>query len=284
MFLVDGSKNQGAQLRTSSRTIPKVLTVAGSDSGGCAGIQADLKTFGALGVHGMSVITSVTAQDTRRVYLTSKLPLENIKHQFEVVVNDLGVDALKTGMLVSAEIIALVADRVKHFGIDQLVVDPVMNSTGGDPMIEPEAVEMLKSRLFPQALVVTPNLGEAELLTGQRIDSEKKIREVARTIFELGPRSVLLKGGHPQHTEYCTDYFFDGVDFLKFSAPRVNTKNTHGSGCTLAAAISAYLALGLDLKTSINQAKEYVTCAIHHSLELGHGNGPLNHFWKSWID
>lgn len=262
--------------------IPKALTIAGSDSGGCAGIQADLKTFGALGVHGMSVITSVTAQDTRRVYMVSHLPLENIERQLEVVVLDVGVDAVKTGMLGSVEIIELVADKVRHLHIKRLVVDPVMVSTGGDRLIEPEAVEALKTKLFPNALIVTPNLQEAELLTGQRIRSEGEVREVTNAILDLGPRAVLLKGGHFEDSRRCTDYFLDGDQFLKFGAARIETKNTHGSGCTLAAAITAYLAHGSHLKDAVGQAKEYVTEAIRHSLALGHGQGPLGHFWRYW--
>ena len=262
--------------------IPKALTIAGSDSGGCAGIQADLKTFGALGVHGMSVITSVTAQDTRRVYMVSHLPLENIERQFEVVVLDVGVDAAKTGMLGSVEIVELVADKVCHLRIKRLVVDPVMVSTGGDCLIDPEAVEALKIKLFPNALIVTPNLQEAELLTGLRIRSEGEARTATKAILELGPYSVLLKGGHLEDSRSCTDYFSDGDEFLKFGATRIETNNTHGSGCTLAAAIVAYLAHGSNLKDAVGQAKKYVTQAIRHSLPLGHGHGPLGHFWRYW--
>ena len=261
---------------------PKALTIAGSDSGGCAGIQADLKTFGALEVHGMSVVTSVTAQDTQQAYMVSNIPLENIKLQFEVVVLDFGVDSVKTGMLGSEEIIDLIASKVCHFGIKNLVVDPVMHTTGGNPLMEPGTMEALKTKLLPNALIVTPNLEEAELLTGVKIKNKKEVREATSTILELGPHSVLLKGGHFENSKSCTDYFFDGDEFLEFSTTRIETKNTHGSGCTLAAAITAYLARGLNLKDAVSQAKKYVTQAILNSLELGHGHGPLGHFWKYW--
>ena len=263
-------------------SVPKALTIAGSDSGGCAGIQADLKTFAALEVHGMSVITSVTAQDTRRVHTASDVPLETIQRQIEAVIEDMGADAVKTGMLPSAEIIDGVSEKVKQFQIERLVVDPVMVSSGGDPLILQEAVEVMKSKLFPQALVVTPNLQEAEFLTGHKITKEKELKEALQEIFELGPTSVIVKGGHSADLNQSTDYFFDGEIFKSFSGPRIETKNTHGSGCTFAAAITAYLARGLDLIESITSAKEYTTEAIRHSFPLGQGHGPLGHFWKYW--
>ncbi|MDA2926516.1 bifunctional hydroxymethylpyrimidine kinase/phosphomethylpyrimidine kinase [Acidobacteria bacterium AH-259-G07] len=263
-------------------SIPRALTIAGSDSGGCAGIQADLKTFSALGVHGMSVITSVTAQDTQHVYMASDLPLENIERQIEAVVEDIGVDAVKTGMLSSAEIIGLVAEKAKQFAMGCLVVDPVMVTTGGDPLIRPDAVDVLKTKLFPQSLVVTPNLREAEFLTGRSITKQEELKEAMQEIIDLGPHSVIVKGGHFEDPKRSTDYFFDGEQFTSISGPRFETKNTHGSGCTFASAIAAYLAHGLDLKESIAQAKEYVSEAIRHSYPLGHGHGPLGHFWKYW--
>ena len=263
-------------------SVPRALTIAGSDSGGCAGIQADLKTFAALEVHGMSVITSVTAQDTRRVHMASDLPLETIERQIEAVIEDIGVDAVKTGMLPSAEIIDVVSEKVKQFQIERLVVDPVMVSTGGDPLIRQEAVEVMKSKLFPQALVVTPNLQEAEFLTGHKITNEKELKQALQEIFELGPTSVIVKGGHSADLNQSTDHFFDGEKFKSFSGPRIETKNTHGSGCTFAAAITAYLARGVDLMESIASAKEYTTEAIRHSFPLGQGHGPLGHFWKYW--
>ncbi|MGH9339758.1 MAG: bifunctional hydroxymethylpyrimidine kinase/phosphomethylpyrimidine kinase [Acidobacteriota bacterium] len=260
--------------------IPRVLSIAGSDSGGGAGIQADLKTFAALGVHGMTAVTSVTAQDTRRVHMASDLPLDNIRLQIKAVIDDIGVDAVKTGMLSSAEIISLVARAMKRYRIDRLVVDPVMISTGGDALIQPDAVDALKIDLFPLAIVVTPNLPEAQFLTGRQVRSREQIEKAIQEIFEMGPRSVILKGGHLDDPSASTDYFFDGKTVKEFAGPRIDTANTHGSGCTFASAIAAYLAQGLELEEAVFQAKEYVSHAIQHSFSLGRGSGPLGHFWK----
>ena len=261
---------------------PKALTIAGSDSGGCAGIQADIKTFAALRVHGMSVITSVTAQDTRRVYMSSDLPLDNIEKQIQAVVEDIGVDAVKTGMLSSVQIIRLVAEKLKRYRIQRLVIDPVMVSTGGSRLIQEDAVEVLKSELLPLALTVTPNLWEAEILTGGKISDEQGIREAAQQIFKLGPRSVIVKGGHFDDPAHCTDYFFDGQEFTTFRGTRIETSNTHGSGCTFAAAIAGYLAHDLELEEAVSRAKKYVGEAIRNSFPLGHGHGPLGHFYRYW--
>ena len=262
--------------------VARALTIAGSDSGGCAGIQADIKTFAALGVHGMSVIVSVTAQDTRRVYASSDLPLENIEQQIQAVMEDIGTDAVKTGMLSSAEIIGLVVAKMKHYRVERLVVDPVMVTTGGSPLIQENAVEILKKEFFPLALTVTPNLREAEFLTGRKITDEKGLKEAARQIFDLGPRSVIVKGGHFDDPNHSTDYFFDGREFSSFPGLRFQTPNTHGSGCTFASAIAAYLARGLELKEAVARAKEYVVKAIQHSFPLGEGHGPLGHFHRYW--
>ena len=262
------------------RSIPKALTIAGSDSAGCAGIQADLKTFAALGVHGMSVVTSVTAQDTCHVDMFSNLPLENIRRQIEVVVEDIGIDVVKTGMLPSADIVNLIADKVDDIGCDCLIVDPVLASGGGDPLVQSAAIEVLKNKLFPQALVVTPNLHEAELLTGKKIENQDQLEEVIKEILKFGSQSVVVKGGHSEDPLHCIDYFSDGRQLLKFQADRVDTQNTHGSGCTFASAIAAFLAQGLGLEESIAEAKNYVTGAIRHSLSIGHGGGPLDHFWS----
>lgn len=262
--------------------IPRALTIAGSDSGGCAGIQADLKTFAALGVHGMSAITSVTAQDTMRVYLASDLPVEAVERQIQAVLEDIGADAVKTGMLSSSAIIRSVARQLRRFAMECLVVDPVMVSTGGDRLIQPEAVESLKQELFPLASIVTPNLREAELLTGQAIKSLSEIRQAARQILSWGARSVVIKGGHFDDPNQSTDYFFEaGQQCVPLSAERIDTANTHGSGCTFASAIAAYLARGLELRESLVQAKAYVTEAIRHSLSIGQGNGPLGHFYAA---
>jgi len=262
--------------------IYRALTIAGSDSGGCAGIQADLKTFGALKVHGMSVIVSVTAQDTTRVYHAADLPIENIELQIKAVMEDIGADAVKTGMLSSAAIVQLVERKVREYRIEKLVVDPVMVSTGGDLLIKADAVDLLKNCLFPCALVVTPNLREAEVLTGTKITSQRELRDAALAIKALGPRAVVVKGGHFENEDESVDLFYDGRQFLDFRASRVATRNTHGSGCTFASAITAYLARGLELEMAVARAKEYVTEAIKHSFPLGQGNGPLCHFYRFW--
>jgi hydroxymethylpyrimidine/phosphomethylpyrimidine kinase len=232
----------------------------------------------------MSVVTAVTAQDTRRVYMSSDLPLENIQRQIEAVAEDIGVDAMKTGMLPSAEVIRLVAEKVTHFGIRRIVVDPVMVSTGGDRLIRDEALEAMKTELFPLATVVTPNLPEAEFLVGREIAGKQDLAEAAQEIFELGSRAVIIKGGHLEDPGHSTDYLYDGKDLTSLVGPRLDSRNTHGSGCTFASAITAYLARGLDLKDAARRAKGFVTEAIRHSLSLGHGPGPLGHFWKYWED
>ncbi len=262
--------------------ILRALTIAGSDSAGCAGIQADLKTFGALGVHGMSVITSVTAQDTSRVYDAADVPLENVELQIKAVMEDIGADAVKTGMLSSAAIIQLVESKMREYHVERLVVDPVMVSTGGDRLIREDAIDLLKNCLFPCALVVTPNVEEAEVLVGRRIANQSELREAALMIHRLGPRAVVVKGGHFESENESLDLFYDGRQFLEFRASRVATRNTHGSGCTFAAAIAAFLAKGQELEEAVGRAKEYVTEAIRHSFPLGQGNGPLGHFYRFW--
>ena len=262
--------------------IPRALTVAGSDSGGCAGVQADLKTFAALEVHGMSVITSVTAQDTRSVHMTTDLPVENIERQFEAVIEDIGVDAVKTGMLASADIIEAVVHKLQRYHTDTLVVDPVMISTGGDPLINRDAVEVLKRKLIPLAMIVTPNLHEAEILSGNEIGSQQELSEAIRRIHALGCAHVVVKGGHFKDPAQSTDYFFDGDEITLLGGPRFKTEHTHGSGCTFASAIAAHLAKGLDVERSVVEAKKYVSEAIRQAFPLGRGHGPLRHFWKQW--
>jgi hydroxymethylpyrimidine/phosphomethylpyrimidine kinase len=278
-----GAVNPQSPLYNESvQKIPRALSIAGSDSGGCAGIQADLKTFAALAVHGMTAITSVTAQDTVRVHMVSDIPLENIEMQIEAVIQDIGVDAVKTGMLSSNEIISLVARQMEKHQVEKLVVDPVMVSTSGDPLIREDAVEALKRVLFPLALVVTPNLREAECLSRQTIRDQKDLEKAAREIFGLGPKAVLIKGGHFRDSHLSEDYLYDGKRFASFSAERFDTRNTHGSGCTFASAIAAWLAHGLDLEEAVRRAKDYVTEAIRNSFSLGHGTGPLGHFHRFW--
>lgn len=262
--------------------VPCALTIAGSDSGGGAGIQADLKTFGALGVHGMSAITSVTAQNTVEVGEVFDLPPRIVRRQIDLVADDIGVDAAKTGMLSSVEIIQTVAGAVRRHEIHLLVVDPVMISTTGARLIEESAVRALVNDLFPEALLVTPNLQEAEILVGFRVRSEEEIERAAAAILRMGPRAVLIKGGHRQNQEEAVDFYADATQTEWLVARRVPTTNTHGSGCTLAAAVTAELARGLPLLPACREAKRYVTRALEHALELGHGPGPLGHFHRFW--
>ncbi|MFQ5738142.1 MAG: bifunctional hydroxymethylpyrimidine kinase/phosphomethylpyrimidine kinase [Acidobacteriota bacterium] len=264
------------------RSIARALTIAGSDSAGCAGIQADLKTFAALGVHGMSVVTAVTAQNTRRILNSVHLPVEAVECQIEAVVRDIRVDAVKTGMLPSREIIEAVADLIGAHQLTPLVLDPVMVSSGGDPLIGPEAVGVLRRRLFPLATTVTPNRYEAEVLTQRELTDSRQVKEAARQIHAWGPASVIITGGHMEDGEESRDCFFDGRRFITLRANRRATPNTRGSGCTFASAIAAYLAQGAELEEAVDKAKSYVTEAIRASFPLGGGPGPLGHFFASW--
>ena len=232
---------------------PRAMTIAGSDSGGGAGIQADLKTFQALGVYGTSAITAITAQNTLGVRSVHEIPTAIIADQIDAVVEDIGVDAAKTGMLSSAEIIATVADRIRHWRIERLVVDPVMVATSGDRLLREDAVQALISELLPLALVLTPNLLEAEVLVGRRLTTDEEIRQAAREIVGMGARSVVMKGGHRQGD--AIDLFFDGHAFHTFASERIDTPNTHGTGCTFSAAIAAGLAHGMDLVDAVGDGK-----------------------------
>ncbi len=254
--------------------IPRALTIAGSDSGGGAGIQADLKTFSALGVFGMSALTAVTAQNTTGVYAVHEIPPEVVAAQIDAVVTDIGVDAAKTGMLSSAAIIEAVADRIRAHRIHHLVVDPVMVAKSGAPLLHPEAQQALRTQLLPLALVVTPNLHEAQALAGRDIRSLGEMKEAARRIRDLGPRYVLVKGGHLAGDP--VDVLYDGEAFTELSALRIPTKHTHGTGCVLSAAIAAYLARGLQPPEAVREGKAFVTKAIEAGLPLGNGFGPCN--------
>ena len=260
--------------------VPVAMTIAGSDSGGGAGIQADLKTFSALGVYGASTLTAITAQNTLAVTAVHELPVEVISAQIEAVVTDIGVDAVKTGMLSSSAIVGVVAGQLERLSIRNLVVDPVMVAKSGDPLLREEAVESVRTRLVPLATLVTPNLPEAETLTGLRIESDEDIKEAARRIVAMGAGSVVVKGGHRDGP--ATDLFFDGNDFTEFSSERFDTVNTHGTGCTFASAAAAGLAQGKPLLDAVAQAKEYVTEAIRNSYPLGQGHGPVHHFYRYW--
>jgi hydroxymethylpyrimidine/phosphomethylpyrimidine kinase len=257
--------------------IPRCLTIAGSDSGGGAGIQADLKTFAALGVYGMSALTAITAQNTLGVQGVYELPADFVGLQIDSVVTDIGVDAVKTGMLANAEIIAVVAAKVREHALPNLVVDPVMVAKSGDPLLRPDAREALIRLLLPLAVIVTPNLHEARVLTGMDIRTVADMERAAVAIHQMGARYVVVKGGHLAVGD-SVDVLYDGEKFTHFPSPRVETKNTHGTGCTFASAIAAGLAKGLDVMEAVRQAKEYITLALRHALDLGQGHGPTHHF------
>jgi hydroxymethylpyrimidine/phosphomethylpyrimidine kinase len=254
--------------------LPVALTIAGSDSGGGAGIQADLKTFAALGVHGTSAITAITAQNTTGVTNILELPTSLIREQIAVVVQDLGVQAAKTGMLSSAAIIATVAEAVSEGGIHQLVVDPVMVAKGGAKLLRDDAVTALRERLVPLASVITPNLPEAGVLLGREISSLEERRAAARDLVALGAQIAVVKGGHAEGD--AIDVFFDGEQLIELRAERIPTSNTHGSGCVFSAAITANLARGMAGLAAVQEAKAFISQAIANSLEIGHGHGPVN--------
>jgi hydroxymethylpyrimidine/phosphomethylpyrimidine kinase len=260
--------------------IPKALTIAGSDSGGGAGIQADLKTFSAFRVFGTSVITAVTAQNSLGVQGVENLPPAFVAQQLESVLSDFGADAAKCGMLSTAPIIEAVAATLRARAVDRLVVDPVMVAKSGDPLLQPDARQALITRILPLALVVTPNLPEAEALAGMAVTERADMEEAARRIQRLGPRAVLVKGGHLKGE--AVDLLWDGRSLTAFTAPRVDSPNTHGTGCTLSAAIAAGLARGRPLADAIRDAKAYVTRAIRDGFTAGRGVGQLRHFLTEW--
>ncbi|MFF3560194.1 bifunctional hydroxymethylpyrimidine kinase/phosphomethylpyrimidine kinase [Streptomyces sp. NPDC002574] len=256
---------------------PRVLTVAGSDSGGGAGIQADLKTMLALGTHGMSVITAVTAQNSLGVQGAWELPVDAVRAQFRSVVDDIGVQAVKTGMLSSPALVAAVAELLAPLGVP-VVVDPVGVSKHGDPLLAADAVDVVRTRLLPLATVATPNLDEVRQLTGVVVDGEAALREAAAAILALGPRWALIKGGHLDGD--AVDLLTDGTQQHWLRAPRHDNRHTHGTGCTLAAAVASYLARGLEVPDAVGAAKEYVTGAIAAGFPLGAGIGPVDHAWR----
>jgi len=256
--------------------VAHALTIAGSDSGGGAGIQADLKTFAALGVYGASVLTAVTAQNTLGVTAVQEIDTDVIAAQIDAVMSDIGADAAKTGMLSSAPIIGAVAAGIERHGIAKLVVDPVMVAASGARLLREDAVVTLKSRLLPLALVATPNIPEAEALLGVHVVSPDDMKDAARAIAALGPRNVIVKGGHRRAAQ-AVDIVFDGKSFTEFSADWVDTRNNHGTGCTFSAAITAGLAKGLALKEAVTRAKRYVTGALRAAYPVGSGHGPLDH-------
>ena len=259
------------------RSLPRALTIAGSDSGGGAGIQADLKTFFALGVYGTSAITALTAQNTLGVQGVYPVSPEFVASQLDSVLQDIGADAAKTGMLANAEIIAAVADRIRAHGLARLVVDPVMVAKSGDPLLAPEAAEALRRQLLPLALVVTPNLPEAAGLCGFAVRSRDDMRRAARELHAMGCRYVVVKGGHlSEDARESVDLLFDGDSFEELAAPRVATPHTHGTGCTFSAAIAAYLARGHEPREAVRRAKAFISRAIQRARPLGGGRGPTN--------
>ncbi|MGQ9631577.1 MAG: bifunctional hydroxymethylpyrimidine kinase/phosphomethylpyrimidine kinase [bacterium] len=255
----------------------RALTIAGSDSGGGAGIQADLKAFSALGVFGMSAITALTAQNTLGVQGIVEIEPSFVGQQIDSVVADIGVDAVKIGMLASEGIVAVVARKIREHNLPNVVLDPVMVAKSGDPLLRPEARDALKSLLLPLAYVVTPNLHEAEVLAEMKISRREDAREAARKIRELGARNVVVKGGHLPGE--AVDLFYDGENFVEYKAPRLDTPNTHGTGCTFSSAIAAELAKGAGVREAVGRAKEYIAAAIKHSPKLGGGRGPINHLF-----
>ncbi|QGQ44937.1 bifunctional hydroxymethylpyrimidine kinase/phosphomethylpyrimidine kinase [Metabacillus sediminilitoris] len=258
-------------------TIGKALTIAGSDSGGGAGIQADLKTFQELNVFGMSAITAVTAQNTLGVHGVYPLSVEAVVKQIEAIGTDLGADAVKTGMLFSSEIIQAVSECIIRFKWENIVVDPVMIAKGGASLLQNEAIAALKKHLLPLAMVITPNIPEAEVLADMSIDTIDDRLEAAKRLHQLGAKHVVMKGGHGREEE-LVDILYDGVEFTYFKGKRMVTKNTHGTGCTFAAAVTAELAKGKSVKHAVETAKRFIQAAIEDDLEIGSGHGPTNHW------
>ena len=275
---------QSSVLSTQSSALSprKALTIAGSDSGGGAGIQADLKTFAALGVYGASVITAITAQNTRGVFGIQEIEPALVAAQIDAVMDDIGANATKTGMLASAPIVEAVANRIRQHRIEQIVVDPVMVAKSGDRLLRPEAVAAVRESLLPLALVVTPNVPEAETLVGRRLVADDDLRAAAEEIWRMGPRYVVIKGGH--RTGDADDLVFDGEKFVTLHAARIDTPHTHGTGCTFSAAIAAGLAKGMEPIAAIAAAKDYLTGAIAHAYAIGGGHSPVHHFYRQWRD
>ena len=259
--------------------LPVALTIAGSDSGGGAGIQADLKTFAVLGVHGTSAITAITAQNTLGVTDIMEIPAALVFAQIEAVMQDIGARAAKTGMLASAEIIEVVARAIELYGITNLVVDPVMVAKGGARLLRDDAVDALRQRLLPLAAVVTPNLPEAAVLLKRPIRTLDERRQAARDLVSLGARAAVVKGGHADE-RLSIDHYFDGAQMFELQSPRAATQNTHGSGCVFSAALAAGLAKGSDALAAVHEAKAFITAAIESSLEVGRGHGPVNPMFR----
>ncbi|WP_226670616.1 bifunctional hydroxymethylpyrimidine kinase/phosphomethylpyrimidine kinase [Metabacillus litoralis] len=259
-------------------TVSRALTIAGSDSGGGAGIQADLKTFQELGVFGMTAITAVTAQNTLGVQGVYPVSVEGLKTQIESIASDLNPDAIKTGMLFNAEMITLVSQKVRDYNWENLIVDPVMVAKGGQSLLLEEAVEALITSLLPLAKVITPNIPEAEVLTSMEIVTLDQRKAAAKKLHTLGAKNVIIKGGHDSSRETVVDLLFDGQYFEEFTGPRKGTKHTHGTGCTYAAAITAEISKGKSVSEAVTTAKAFIQAAIEDELGFGSGHGPTNHW------
>jgi hydroxymethylpyrimidine/phosphomethylpyrimidine kinase len=259
---------------------PRALSIAGSDSGGGAGIQADLKTFSALGVYGMTAITAVTVQNTKGVYGYEALAPQLVDEQIRAVTSDIGVDAAKTGMLANAGIVRAVATAVEELEIPNLVVDPVFVSKHGDLLLAEDAVEELRKRILPLASLVTPNLPEASGLAGVAVGSRDDMRRAADAILALGAGAVLVKGGHLETSAEAADVLVSGGLEEWLTTERIDTPNTHGTGCTISSAITSYLAMGWELVESVRAGKTFVTEAIRHALDIGEGIGPVDQLWS----
>ena len=255
-------------------SVPRALTIAGSDSGGGAGIQADLKTFAAFGVHGMTAITALTAQNTREVRGVVETPAAFVAAQIDAVMDDIGADSAKTGMLASAAIVEAVSDRVRAHHLYTLVVDPVMVATTGAPLLAPDAIHGLKALLLPRAHIVTPNLAEASALTGREVLTLEDMRDAARAIQDMGPRYVVITGGHLVGEP--VDLLYTVHDFIEIRGTRIDARDTHGTGCIFAAAIAAMLAWKATVPEAVGEAKTFTAEAIRHGLRLGHGCGPAD--------
>jgi hydroxymethylpyrimidine/phosphomethylpyrimidine kinase len=264
---------------TPGRSRPRALTIAGSDSGGGAGIQADLKTFSALGVYGMTAITAVTVQNTKGVAGIEELSPTTVADQIRAVAGDIGVDAAKTGMLASVAIVEVVAEAAAEMELPNIVVDPVFVSKHGHPLLADDAVDALRRSILPLATLVTPNLAEATGLAGFDVRTRDDMRRAGAVILSLGPGAVLVKGGHLEG-DRATDLFVDGEREEWLEGDRIDTPHTHGTGCTLSSAITAYLARGATLADAIREGKAFVTQAIRHALPIGEGIGPVDQLWS----
>lgn len=260
----------------------KVLTIAGSDSGGCAGIQADIKTMSACGVFGMSVITAVTAQNTLGVTHIEEMSIQSVSAQLNAIYDDLEPDALKSGMLFSKNIIDTVAGILKERNKSPYILDPVMIATSGAKLLQEDAVKVMIEKLFPLAHIITPNIPEAEYITGMKISNQNDVDKACSIIKDMGAENVIIKGGHFKGEE-STDTFYDGKNHYEISSMRIETKNTHGTGCTYSSAIASYKAQGMETLEAVKYAKQYITSAILYGaeLEIGKGSGPVNHFFES---